>query len=284
MDLQGTFQELLQEALRFIPRLIVALITFAASLLLSGVAARWTRRTARVKIQDPETLRLLSRLVRWAVIILGTVMALDQVNFDVTSFVAGLGIAGITIGFALQDIARNFVAGILLLVRQPVNIGDSVKVAGHSGTVLDITTRDMVLKSWDGEMVILPNIDVFASPIINYSELPHRRRTVYIGLGYEEDVDRALQVFLEAIRSVEGVLEDPPPTLLAEELGDSALTLAARFWVNQETHGLLDVHSAVVQMIKEVAEKEGIDLPYPIQTLRLEGMWPASASQTGMET
>jgi small conductance mechanosensitive channel len=281
MGLGETFQEFLQNALGFIPHLIVALVTFAASLLLSGVAARWAQRTAKVRIDDPETLRLLSRLTRWAVIILGTVVALDQVDFDVTSFIAGLGIAGFTIGFALQDIARNFVAGIILLIRQPFNLGDSVKAADHSGTVLDITTRDTVLKTWDGEMVILPNIDVFTSAITNYSELPHRRRTVYIGLGYGEEVDRAIQVFLEAIRSVEGVLEDPPPTLLAEELGDSALILAARFWVNQETYGLFDVHSAVVQVIKEVAEREKIDLPYPIQTLRLEGTWPASVSQKG---
>jgi small conductance mechanosensitive channel len=266
----GTFEGLLQDVLRFIPRLITALITFAASLLLSGVAARWARRTAQARIQDREALRLLSRLARWSVLILGTVVALDQVNFDVTSFVAGLGIAGFTIGFALQDIARNFVAGILLLVRQPFNIGDAVEIGDYTGSVLEITTRDTVLKTWDGEMVILPNMDVFTNPITNYSELPCRRRTVQIGLGYDEDAERATNVFLETIRGVEGVLEDPAPELLAEELGDSSLTLAARFWVNQETHGLFDVHSAVVKSIKKVAEEEGIDLPYPIQTVRLE--------------
>jgi small-conductance mechanosensitive channel len=274
MDLGGSFQEFLEQALRFIPRLIAALITFAATLLLSGLAKRWARRVAKVRVDDPETLRLLSMLARWGVIVLGTLVALDQVNFDVTGFVAGLGIAGITIGFALQDIARNFVAGILLLVRQPFDIGDAVDVAGYAGTVLDLTTRDTVLKTWDGEMVILPNIEVFTSPIVNYSDLPHRRRTVHVGLGYEEDADRATRVFLEAIRRVEGVLEDPPPTVLAEELGDSALVLAARFWVNQETHSIFDVHSAVVHMIKEVAEKEDIELPYPIHTVRLQGAWP----------
>lgn len=278
MDFGGTLQELIQDVLRFIPNLIAALVTFAASLLLSGLAARWVRRAAKVKIRDPETLRLLSRLTRWSVLILGTVVALGQVNFDVTGFVAGLGVAGVTIGFALQDIARNFVAGIILLIRQPFDIGDAVEVGGHAGSVLDITTRDTVLRTWDGEMVVLPNIDVFTSAITNYSKLPHRRRTVCIGLGYEEDVGQATRVFLDAIRSVEGVLEDPAPSLLAEELGDSTLTLAARFWVNQETHGLFDVHSEVVRTIKEVAESAKIGLPYPIQTVRLEGAWPVGAS------
>jgi small-conductance mechanosensitive channel len=139
---------------------------------------------------------------------------------------------------------------------------------------LQITTRDTVLKTWDGEMVILPNLEVFTKPIINYSDLPNRRRTVHIGLGYAEDAERATQVFLKAIQSVDGVLVDPAPELLAEKLGDSTLDLAARFWVNQETHGLFDVHSAVVRTIKEAAEQEGIDLPYPIQTVRLEGPQP----------
>jgi small conductance mechanosensitive channel len=270
MDLSAPLQALVEEALQFIPKLIVALIVFGVSLFLSVVAARWTERTARTKIDDEETLLLLSRLARWTVVILGTVLALDQVDFDVTGFVAGLGIAGLTIGFALQDITRNFIAGLILLVRQPFDIGDAVEVAGHAGTVLEITTRDTVLKAWDGEMVILPNLEVFTQPIINYSDLPNRRRTIQIGLGYGEDVERVTELLLEAIRGVDGVLVDPAPELLADNLGDSTLNLSARFWVNQETHGLFDVHSAVVRTIKKVAEQEGIDLPYPIQTVRLE--------------
>jgi len=263
-------QGLIEELVRFIPNLVVALITFGAFLLLSVVAARWIRKVASDRIDDEETVILLSRLSRWGVVVAGTILALDQVNFDVTGFVAGLGIAGLTIGFALQDITRNFIAGLILLVRQPFDIGDSVEVAGHAGTVLEVTTRDTVLKTWDGEMVILPNLEVFANPLINYSDLPNRRRTIRIGLGYEEDVSRATKVFLEAMEGVDGVLVDPAPTLLAEELSDSTLGLAARFWVNQQTHDLFGVHSAVVQTLKEVAEQEGIDLPYPIQTVRLE--------------
>jgi small-conductance mechanosensitive channel len=270
MNISEPLEELLQEFLLFIPDLIAALITFVVSMLLSGVAYRWVRRSWKKRLEDPETLRLIARIARWSIIVLGTIVALDQVNFDVTGFLAGLGIAGVTIGFALQDISRNFVAGILLLVRQPFDIGDAVKVAGYSGTVLDITTRDTVFKTWDGEMVIMPNIDVFTNPITNYSELPYRRRTVMIGLGYGADIDRAKALFLETMERVDGVADEPPPEVLVEEMGSSALTIAARFWVNQTTHGLFDVHSDVVQAITEAAEEAKIDLPYPIQTVRLE--------------
>jgi small-conductance mechanosensitive channel len=271
MDLSGTFEELVQSALLFVPRLISALVTFVLALLLSGLIARWVRRAVGKRIEDPEPCLLISRLARWTVIVAGTLFALDQVNFDVTGFVAGLGIAGLTVGFALQDIARNFVAGVLLLVRQPIKIGDAVKIDEYAGTVQAVNTRDTIIKTWDGETVILPNVDVFGSAIVNYSARSYRRRTVRIGLGYGQDVAQARHTFLEAIRGVEGVAADPPVTVHAEELGDSALTLAARFWLNQETHNLFDVHSMVIRAILDAAAREKIDLPYPTQTVRLQG-------------
>lgn len=270
MNLSG----FLEMVIPFLANLVAAIIIFVASLFLSRLASQWAEKSAKEKIKDPEITRLLSRLARWSVIVLGTLTALEQVNFDVTSFLAGLGIAGITVGFALQDIARNFVAGILVLIRQPFEIGDAVEVAGHSGTVMDVNLRDTEIKTWDGVMEILPNIDVFSNPIVNYSRLPDRRRTIQIGLGYGQDVDRSKEVFLQALRSVDGVLEEPAPTILAEELGNSAISLAARFWVNQKTHGLFQTHSRAVQAINTAAEVEGIDLPYPIQTVRVEGGWP----------
>lgn len=268
------FSSFLEMVIPFLTNLVAAIIIFVASLLLSKLASQWTEKSAKEKIKDPEITRLLSRLARWSVIVLGTLAALEQVNFDVTSFLAGLGIAGITVGFALQDIARNFVAGILVLLRQPFEIGDAVEVAGHAGTVMDVNLRDTEIKTWDGVMEILPNIDVFSNPIVNYSRLPDRRRTIQIGLGYGQDVDRSKEVFLQALRSVDGVLEEPTPNILAEELGNSAISLAARFWVNQKTHDLFETHSRAVQAINTAAEREGIDLPYPIQTVRVEGGWP----------
>jgi small conductance mechanosensitive channel len=263
------FEQFLEEAWDFIPNLIVALLTFGVTLLLSSAAARWAKRSLRGR--DLELQDLLSRLARWSVLILGTIIALEQVNFDVTSFLAGLGIAGFTIGFALQDIARNFVAGILLLVRQPFEIGDAVTVGdSYSGQIMEINTRDTVVKTWDGERVILPNMDIFSNPIINYSNVQYRRRTIYIGLGYDQDPEAAIAAFLEAVKSVDGVQDEPAPSVQAKELGDSTLQLAARFWVDQTKYGLFDVHSKVVIAVQKTAEQEGIDLPYPIQTVRLE--------------
>jgi small-conductance mechanosensitive channel len=263
-------ETLVVEILRFIPSLIIALVIFIASLVLAGTVERWARRVAGERIEDEEIQQLLARLARWGVVIGGTLVALDQVNFDITGFLAGLGIVGFTVGFALQDIARNFIAGLLLLIQRPFNIEDRVELAGFKGTVLNVSTRETVVETLDGEVVSLPNTSVLSNPIINYSRKPNRRRTIMIGLGYGQDVDHAMVTFLAALREVEGVLEDPAPEILARELGDSALTLAARFWVNQRTHRLVDVQSRVVIALDAAAGQAGIDLPYPIQTVRVE--------------
>ncbi|MEA3309033.1 MAG: mechanosensitive ion channel family protein [Chloroflexota bacterium] len=266
-----SFQEILQNALNMLPHLIAAVVTFIITLFLASLTAQWVKKVLKSGEHDPEIIALLVRFARWAVLILGTMLSLEQINFDITSFLASLGIAGFTIGFALQDIARNFVAGILLLLRQPFDIGDAVQVAdSYSGEILDINMRDTVLKTWSGEAVILPNIDVFSNPIINYSDYPDRRRTVNIGIGYGQDMEAAMHIFRTAIQKTDGVLEEPAPSMLAEELGSSGMNIAARFWVNQKTHGLFDVHSKVVLAINTAAEANNIELPYPTQTVRLE--------------
>jgi len=269
------FLDLLEDLVRNLPNYLIAFGIFVASLFLARLVRRTTNEGLKDQIDDPETRELLSNLARWSVLVLGTLTALNQIpGINITSLLAGLGIAGFTIGFALQEIARNFIAGLLLLIRQPFKTGDAVEVAGHAGTVLDITMRDTVIKTWDGVTEIIPNFDVYSNAIVNYSKLPLRRRTVGIGLGYGEDVDRAREVFLDTIRHTEGVMEEPAPEILTEELGEATLNMAARFWVNQETHNLFAVHSDVVDAINRVAEHESIELPYPTQVVHVEAELP----------
>lgn len=271
MNISQWFQEFLQQTLDFIPHLIVGIVVLAAAILLAKPASRWVQKKAAARIADPAINRLLLQATYWTVIITGIVVALEQVNFNVTAFIAGLGIAGLTVGFALQDITRNFVAGIILMTRKPFKIGDLITVGSHAGTVLNINTRDTIIKTLDGEVVIIPNINVFNTAIINHTDLPQQRRTVRIGLGYSEDMSRASQIFLDTLNSIDGVLKNPPASVLAEQLDDSTVSLVARFWVDQTKTPALKVHSDVVRAIKETAEKENIDLPHPIQVVKLQG-------------
>lgn len=270
MEIQQAFQDWFTTFVQLIPHLISGIVIFIFTLVFSSFFAKWVKRLAKKRIENIEILHLIFLLTRWSVLILGTIFALSQVNFDVTGFIAGLGVAGFTIGFALQDIAKNFISGILLLSRQPFNIGDYVKVNDYSGRVKEINVRDTVVETLDGETVIIPNQSVFENPIINYTRSRLRRRSVVIGLGYEEDVHQAKQVFLDAIRNVPGVEGQPEPIIRVEQLGDSALILEALFWVDQQSNNLYAIHSDVVTAIKEASDEFDINLPYPVQTVLLK--------------
>jgi len=272
MEIQQSFQDWFTSLVQLLPNLISAIIIFIVTLFSSEFLAKWVKRVVKKGIENNEMLHLIFLVTKWTVIIFGTILALSQVKFDVTGFIAGLGIAGFTIGFALQDIAKNFISGLLLLSRQPFKIGDYVKVNDYSGTVKEINVRDTVVETLDGEIVIIPNRQVFENPIINFTQSRFRRSSVAIGLGYEEDVAQATQTFLDVIKKVPGVEGQPEPVIRAKELGDSALTLEALFWVDQQTNNLVNVHSDVVRAIKEASDANNINLPYPVQTVLLQNV------------
>ncbi len=272
MDIQAVFQDFLTEFINYLPKLISGIIIFILTLIGSGFFAKWVRKLAKKKIESKEMLQLIFLITKWIIIIVGTIFALDQVDFDVTGFIAGLGVAGFTIGFALQDIAKNFISGIMLLYRQPFNLGEYVKVAELDGTVREINIRDTVIETRDGELVIIPNKEVFENPIINYTHSQYRRREVKIGLGYEEDAERASGIFMETIKAIDGVEVDKEITIRAEALGDSALSLSAIFWVDQQENDIFAVQSDVIKAIKTAAEEHKINLPYPIQTVLVKSL------------
>jgi small conductance mechanosensitive channel len=166
---------LLTRFIEFLPSLITAIVIFIITLFLASWLANLTAKAMKRRKIDDELILLSRRIVRITVLVLGTIQALAQVNFNVTGFVAGLGIVGFTIGFALQDVTKNFVAGILLLLQQPFDLTDSIQVSGYSGVVKDITLRTTEIRTWDGRDVFIPNGDVYVKPITNYSRDPRRR-------------------------------------------------------------------------------------------------------------
>ena len=263
------FQLLITSIISFLPKLVAALVVLVATLLIANLAAKWATDKSTSRGMKVETARLLGTVVRWAILIPGIIVALEQVDFNVTGFLAGLGVAGFTIGFALQDISKNFISGILILLRQPFRIGDAVELSGYEGKVTDITLRDTVIQTWDGEVVILPNASVYAEPIKNFSGLHHRRRTLKVGIGYDADLKTAQERILEAVKSVEGVSVDPEPQVLAKEFGASEIVLNVYFWVDQTQFSLLKVPSDVIQAIKVTAEREKIRIPHPIQLVNV---------------
>ena len=265
MDINASLQVLLTDFLLFLPKLVTALVTFVIALLLSSAAARSVNRYFRARSETHQAVVLMTQFVRIGIIVFGGILALEQVDFNVTGFVAGLGIAGFTIGFALQDISRNFIAGIILIIRQPFSVGDAIKIDTYSGAVTDITLRDTVIKTWDGERVIIPNSTVFNASITNYSDLPLRRRNIIFLINADEDVARVITLFQETVKNIEGVLADPQVTVQAENMNGAGVQIAIRFWIDQTQGSLLAIHSQVIQAIRDAAAREKISLSSVMQ-------------------
>ena len=219
-------------AVEFVPKLIVALVVFVLFLFFSGVISRALGRTLEKRKVDAELTILFRKITRWTVIILGSALALEQVNFDLTAFLAGLGIVGFTVGFAIQDVSKNFVAGLLLLLQQPFDIGDLIEVSGFTGKVQAVDLRATELRTLDGRYVEIPNADVFTNAIVNYSRADRRRIELSVGISYESDPERVRQIAVQAIQGVDGLLADPAPVVYFKSFGASAFDFSLFYWID----------------------------------------------------
>jgi len=174
-----TWNDLLAKAitavLTVVPAVIAAIVVFIITLFVAAWLARLVRNALKRRKIRRELVILGSRITRWGVIITGVIWSLQIVGFNVSAFIAGLGVTGLVIGFALQDISKNFTSGALLMVQEPFSLGDYISVAGQEGEVLDVQMRATELLAPNGLRVLIPNADVFANTIVNYTKT-HRRR------------------------------------------------------------------------------------------------------------
>jgi small conductance mechanosensitive channel len=260
-------RDLIGQGREHLPGLAAAILIFVSSLIVARVASRAVARASRKA--DVQIRNLLTRLVTMTTLVVGAVVALDQVGVNVGGLVAGLGLLGFTLGFALQDIGKNLVSGVLLLVQRPFEIGDNIEVAGYGGTVTDIDVRATSIKAWDGLQVIIPNADVYSNSITNYNTFPPRRGQLTVAVGYEEDLPQVMDIFLDAVRGVPDVLAEPAPAVYCSNLGTSGVEVDTYFWIDQGKSSMLEATSRAVMALKEAAAAAGINLPYPIQTVRV---------------
>jgi small conductance mechanosensitive channel len=262
--------EVLASFLEFLPSLISGLVIFIVSLYLAGLVSKLLRRALEMRESDPEITLFLTKITRWSIIILGVFAALQQVGFNLSAFLAGLGILGFTVGFALQDVSKNFVAGLLLLLQQPFDIGDVIEVSDFTGTVLDVDLRATKLKTLDGKQVLIPNADVFTSPITNFSSDPNRRLDITIGVAYDSDLSLVRETALRTVSAISGVLDDPAPQVVFDNFAPSTLDFTLYFWIDTNQVGILGAKDAAVTGINAAFDEKGIEMPFPVQTILLQ--------------
>jgi small-conductance mechanosensitive channel len=185
----------------------------------------------------------------------------------VTAFLAGLGILGFTVGFALQDVMKNFAAGVILLIQQPFHVNEVIGVAGFDGTVLEIDLRSTEIKAMDGRIVNIPNADILSRPIINYTRADRRLVELTFRLGYDVNTDVARKAVLDAVQNVPGLVAEPAPMTDCTNLGDSALELHTSFWIDTSKTNPGAAKDSAFSLIKNALDKQEIHMPFPIQTV-----------------
>jgi Small-conductance mechanosensitive channel len=219
---------------------------------------------------DAHAKRPLQKLVNFAVFFLAVTVAFGLAGFG--SFLQALATIGaaatLAIGLALQDVIRNFAAGIFIFTDRPFRIGDWIEWNDNTGIVEDISLRVTRIRTFDNELLTVPNGELMGGPIKNPVDAEQLRLKFVFGIGYNDDIDAATEIIIEEAESNDEILTDPGPTVRLVELGDSSVGLQSRVWIGDPTRSdLVRVRSEYVQAVKERFDAAGIDIPYPNRTI-----------------
>jgi small conductance mechanosensitive channel len=270
IDIPLTFEEAATAFLLFLPNLVLSIVVFLVTLVAAGMARRLVYKALDSRGTDRNVTSLVAGAARLTVLAFGLITALQQVNFDVTAFIAGLGVLGFAAGFALQDIASNFVSGIILLVQRPFAAGELVDTGGFLGTVMEIDLRATKLKTLDGKDVLIPNSTVLSSPITNLDASPAKRVSVDVGVAYDSDLGQVERVAMDAVQSIPGLLQEPrAPYVLYHTFGASSIDLSVLYWVDTTQIHPLEARDEGIKLVKQAFDQAGIEIPFPIRTVFL---------------
>ncbi|MFH1574590.1 MAG: mechanosensitive ion channel family protein, partial [Acidobacteriota bacterium] len=221
-------------AVSFIPSLVAAILIMVGFWLLY----RMTRipmhmALDRAGMHEALVHTIVDNIYRFAVLVFALVTAAGQVGINVGAALAGIGVAGIAVGFAAQDSLANVIAGFTIFLDKPFEIGDWVKVAGQRGTVSAITIRSTRIRTPNNTYVVIPNKMIIDEVLVNHSKHGSSRVDIPIGIAYKEFIPKARQVLLAALEGLEGVLREPAPDVIVTELGDSSVNLRIRVWIQK---------------------------------------------------
>ncbi|MBW4623111.1 MAG: mechanosensitive ion channel family protein [Cyanosarcina radialis HA8281-LM2] len=260
-------QAMINSSLVLLPNIVLAIVVFFVFVFAGRSLKLAVKRLTRRHRQARNLGMVLGRLTQGLVILIGLFVALSIVvpTFRAGDLVQLLGISGVAIGFAFRDILQNFLAGILILLTEPFQIDDQIVFKDFEGTVENIETRATTIRTYDGRRIVIPNSELFTNSVTVNTAYENRRLEYDIGIGYGDNVDEAKRLMLEAIGSIDEVLKDPAPDVLAMELADSSINIRARWWIKpprrmDELRSRDKVISAIWQ---KLYIENGIDLPYP---------------------
>ena len=248
----------------------------AIAMLVAGwLVAAWAQKTIRKRAARPPVIDAtlavaLSKFARILILIVTVIAVLNQFGVQTASLIAILGTAGLAIGLALQGALSNVAAGILLLVLRPFRVGDYVQFASTAGTVDEIGLFVTRMHTSDNVGLIVPNSQIWGSAISNYAQNDTRRIDLMFGIGYGDDMDKAVRLVSELIETDERFLKDPEPLVAVAELADSSVNIYVRPWVRRDDHFAAKLD--LTRRVKERFDAENISIPYPQQQVHMVQM------------
>jgi len=253
--------------------LIAAVLIF----IVGSIVAKWLvnligRALGKSKM-DEMLVNFLKSILKWVLILIVLIAAIDQLGIDTTSFIAVLGAAGLAVGLALKDSLQNFASGVMLLIFRPFKAGDLVKAGGEEGVVEEIRIFSTKMRSPDNQELIIPNGDIFNGTITNVTARDTRRIDLVIGIGYDDDIKLAKDTLEKAVNANELVLDDPEPFIAVGELGGSSVDFHVRPWV--KTSDYFVTKCALTEEIKLALDEAGISIPYPQMDVHIDNVGAA---------
>ncbi|MBW4474664.1 MAG: mechanosensitive ion channel family protein [Stenomitos rutilans HA7619-LM2] len=269
-------------AIDLLPALILALIVLVITRYSVRLVKRILKTSSERLIRSASLQMLLVQISAVAVWVVGILIACTLVfpSLRLGDIIGLLGLSSVAVGFAFQDIFKNFLAGILLLLNEPFRVNDQIIINDYEGTVESINIRSTQIRTYTDERVVIPNAIVFTSPVHVLTHYASRRTDVEIGLHYDTPLPEARQVLVNALADVEGVLTKPAIEVDVAGFGDSAIKLVVRYWTLPQKIKVRRIQSEVIVALKRACDQAGFHIPYPIRTVYLPPPQPVDDHQS----
>ncbi|MDF1818687.1 MAG: mechanosensitive ion channel family protein [Immundisolibacteraceae bacterium] len=254
---------------KLLPLLGIALITLILTWVFTIIFSSLLKKSlskSKIRRSLNELFVTLFKVVIWSCGILIAVTILFP-SLTAGKLLAALGLGSVAVGLAFKDIFENFFAGILIMLRKPMRIGDFIECEGIQGKVELISVRETYLRQTDGQLILVPNSFLFKNPLFILTDHGLRRFNIIVGVAYGEDVAAAQTVIEKAVKSVEKVDQDKPVEVYAREFNSSSIDFTVRWWAESTPLGMHQSRNQVVTTIKEALDKENIEIPFPYRTL-----------------
>ena len=265
----GALLDLLAQAIKVLPNFLSAAILVFLTKYTVEIVSNIVNRVSQQTIESTSLQLLFDKACRVSIWTMGILLAcvIAFPGFELGDIIATLGVGSIAVGFAFQDIFKNFLAGIILLVEEPFRIGDEIAIDNYRGKVEDINIRTTEIRTYQGEKVLLPNSTVFTDAIEVITAFDYRRTDLAVGVDYNTPLPQAKKLLYETITGVYGVVDNPTPEIDLVNFGDSSIDLVVRYWTNSPRKEQRKVQTLAIIAIKKALDEADISIPYPIRTL-----------------